>query len=194
MTERSRPISRRRFLLGFAAGGAVVVAGFAVVKRKALQLVADKLRNNTSPYRLQPETGTGVLPAPVLEAVVAFSQVLIPWQTGADVVAEMTSDFVQGQCRFKPGALELYTSTVALLDEEAGGAGSFAALSAADRTALVTQLLPAPIRSRRDWRHVWNVVFRYEETRVAELVAGDLLMNFYNDDRSWTYLQEARAA
>ena len=194
MTERPRHISRRRFLLGFAAGTAAVAAGFALVKRHALALVADKLRYNTPPYRLDPATGSGELAPEAMTTIVAFAATLIPWQGGAAVVAAMTREFVDGQCRFEPGSLALYGDTARLLDEEVAGPGSFAALPLAERTAVLVRVVPAPIRSRRDWRHVWNVMFRYEETRVAELVAGDLLANFYNDDRSWAYLAEAPGA
>ncbi len=194
MTERSQSLSRRRFLLGLVAGATAVVAGFAVVKRHALLLVADKLRHNTSPYRLDRATGSGELAPDAMATIVAFAGTLVPWEAGAEVGAAMTREFVDGRCRYEPGSLALYEDAARLLDEEVSGPGSFAALPLVARTAVLVRVMPPPIRSRRDWRHVWNVMFRYEETRVAELVAGDLLANFYNDDRSWAFLAEGRGA
>jgi hypothetical protein len=192
MTSPRQPLSRRRFLALCLTGAAAVAGGFAVAKREAIRLVADKLRFNASPYRLDAATGTGALGEAQMATIVAFAGVLIPWQAGAATVAEMTRELVDGLCRYEPGAREAYVRAAALLDDEAGGT-PFAALDAAARERVVAAVMPAPIRSRRDWRHVWNVFFRYEETRLAELVAGEILTAFYNDDRSWAYLAERAA-
>lgn len=192
MTTPRQPISRRRFLALCLAGATAVAGGFAVAKREAIRLVVEKLRFNASPYRLDAASGTGALSDAEMAAIVAFAGVLIPWRGGAGTVAAMTREWVDGLCRHEPGARETFARAAALLDDEAGGT-PFAGLDAAARERVVAAIMPPPIRSRRDWRHVWNVFFRYEETRVAELVAGEILTAFYNDDRSWDYLSEPPA-
>ena len=196
MSEKSRLITRRSFLTLCAAGTAAVLGGFVYVKRSAIQLLADKLRYNTSPYRLDPAAGTGALADAEMGNILSLAVVLIPWRQGEATVWEMTCEFVDAQCRFNPGARQAYQGTSALLDVAAFVAADGACFSDLDRElqeTIVAGIMPPPIRSRRDWRHVYNMAFRYEETRTAELVVNNLLINFYNDDRSWGYLQEAAA-
>jgi hypothetical protein len=165
---------------------------FALVKRQPIGAVFDKLRNDMPPYRLDVTGETGPLSSAEMANILSLAQVLIPWTDGQKVVAKLTRDFVDAECRFAPGARNAYGSASALLDRMAarisGGSGRFSDLRFEQQQDIVSGIMPAPIRSRRDWRHVVNILFHYEETRVAELVTNMILINFYNNDLSWGYL------
>ncbi len=192
MNRPSRTLNRRKFLTLVAATTVSALAGFVVVKRNPIRLVIDKLRYNNSPYQLNSQAATGVPAETEMANLLNLAGALIPWAQGEATVREMTREYVEGRSRFEPGALAAFVETSRLLDRAADDVKAGARFSALDvlaREKVVADIIPRPIRSRRDWRHVYNVLFRYEETRATELVVSGILTNFYEDDRSWEYLR-----
>jgi hypothetical protein len=194
MSDKPRVLTRRSFLTWIALGATAAAGGFVYVKRSVIRLVSDKLQHNLSPYRLEPAAdAAGPLAGEEMANILSLARVLIPWAAGAEAVEVVTREYVDGRCRFEPGARAAYREASRLLDaraEDQTGGARFSNLDAARQEQIVAGIIPRPIRSRRDWRHVVNILFRYEETRATELVINDVLMNFYDDDRSWGYLQE----
>lgn len=192
MSEPTRHITRRSLLAWSVAGLAAAAGALAYAKREAIGLLRDKLRDNLPPYRLDANAPTGPLPEPEMATVLSLARVLVPWREGEALVARITREYVDGRCRYQPGALSLFRATAAYLDRAASRerrATRFTGLDPEQQRAIVAEMIPAPIRSRRDWRHSWNLLFRYEQTRITELVANEILLNFYDHDESWGYLQ-----
>jgi hypothetical protein len=192
MSMTSSKITRRSFFRLLTVGVVAAGATFAFVKRRPIEVLFDKLRYNLPPYHLVATGETGPLAPEEMENILRLAQVLIPWTDGKNIVAKLTRDFVDAECRYAPGALDAYGSASALLNRMAvrigGGSGKYSDLRFEQQQDIVTRIIPAPIRSRRDWRHVSNILFRYEETRVTELVTNKILINFYNNDLSWGFL------
>jgi hypothetical protein len=192
MHKNSKGISRRSFVAGSAIGVTAAGGAFLYAKRDPIRRLQDKLQDNASPYRLDETAQTGSLSAGEIDNILSLARVLIPWEEGAPVVDEMTREFVDGRCQFQAGARDIYRSTSALLDRAAATyrpSAGFRDLERAQQRAIVAEIIPQPIRSRRDWRHSYNLLFRFEETQATELVVSEILVNFYDSDRSWAYLR-----
>lgn len=197
--ERDRKavrITRRSFIkitsFGLLGLLSVSTASFYLVKRENLELLRDKLRHNQNPYRLDTGNDTEPLLPDQMKNIVALSVALIPWEQGSSVVQELTRDYVNLRSRYDAGARQVYADTSELLDREAFrlfNVDHFYSLNLEQRHTLISEIMPPVIGSRKNWRHAYNLIFRYEETRSSELVMNDILIHFYTSDEAWRYLQ-----
>ena len=182
-------MQRRKFLKLSLVGFTSISASVITIKRKVLILLYEKLAYNKNPYRLV-SSETGTLSSVEMENIVKFVSILIPYDI--DIISMFTNQYVTSLCMYKPGALSVYRMTSTLLDKYTKNYGNnihFYQLSLQNAKTIIKKIIPDIVASRRDYRHIFNLLFRFNETKAIELVANEIMIYFFDTNYSISYMK-----